>query len=258
MEPMGTPTGTQAVDRAARLLTEIVDASGSVTFSELAHRTGLAKSTTSRLLLALERNQLVRREGSGAYRAGELFVRHAWRSGREADLAQVAGGVLEHLAEATGETVNLGVAHRGHVEQIAQVDSRYLLGTTNWVGRAVPLHASALGKVLLASGCTELPPGRLERCTARTITSRVALARELAEVRRLGYAVTDEELEAALVAVAAPVYGSGGAVVAALSVSAPSNRLPPGQLSSVAAACTKEAAALSRLLGHRSAREGAA
>lgn len=258
MEPMATPTGTQAVDRAARLLTEIVDAKQAVTFSELASRTGLAKSTTSRLLLALERNQLVRREGSGAYRAGELFVRHAWRSGREADLAEVAEPVLGRLAETTGETVNLGVARRGRVEQIAQVDSRYLLGATNWVGRPVPLHASALGKVLLADGATELPAGRLERCTARTITSRAALARELAEVRRRGYAVTDEELEAGLVAVAAPVLGAGGGVVAAISVSAPVNRLSRRQLPAAAAACVKEAGALSRLLGHRSQREGAA
>jgi len=65
-----SPSGTQAVDRAARLLTEVVHAPGSVTFTELAATTGLAKSTTSRLLLALERNGLVQRDDHGRFRPG--------------------------------------------------------------------------------------------------------------------------------------------------------------------------------------------
>lgn len=257
MERMATPSGTQTVERAARLLTEIVDADDAVTFSELTQRTGLAKSTTSRLLLALERSHLVRRE-EGAYRAGDLFVRYAWRSGGDAALARLARPVLERLGSATGETVNLGVAHGGGVEQIAQVDSRYLLGATNWVGRRVPLHASALGKVLLAFGSAELPPGRLERCTPGTITSRALLQGELERVRRDGFAVTDEELEEGLVAIAAPVFGRDGAPLAALSVSAPVGRLTRHQVPAAAAACVGEAAALSGLIGRRSQREGAA
>jgi DNA-binding IclR family transcriptional regulator len=250
MEPMATPTGTQAVERAARLLTEIVDAGEAATFSELTQRTGLAKSTTSRLLLALERARLVRRE-EGAYRAGELFVRYAWRSSSDAGLARIAQPVLERLGATTGETVNLGVAHAGAVEQIAQVDSPHLLGTTNWVGRRVPLHASALGKVLLAFGGAELPPGHLERCTDRTITSRAALAVELEEVRHRGFGVTDEELEMGLIAIAAPVFRTSGSPLAALSVSAPASRLTKPELPAATAACVREAAALSHLLGHR-------
>lgn len=254
---MSQPTGAQAVERAARLLTEVVDAAEPVTFSELARRTGLAKSTTSRLLLALERASLVQRE-SGAYVPGEVFVRYLWRSGGEAGLAAVARPVLERLGEVTGETVNLGVGHHGVVDQIAQVDSRYLLGTTNWVGRAVPLHASALGKVLLAFGGAELPHGRLERCTPRTITNRAALGVELAEVRRRGYGETNEELELGLVAVAAPVFGSRGVPLAALSVSAPLSRLAERARAKVTAACVAEAAELSRLVGYRRGKEGAA
>jgi len=68
--------------------------------------------------------------------------------------------------------VNLGVERDGMVEQIAQVDSTYLIGGTNWLGRPVPLHCAALGKVLLAYGAAELPPGALERRTQPTITSR--------------------------------------------------------------------------------------
>src|SRR5262245_63233232 len=115
-----------------------------------------------------------------------MFVRFAWRGGAEAGLTEVAQRYLDQLGQVTGETVNLGVGRDGVVEQIAQVDSAYLIGATNWLGRAVPLHCSAIGKVLLAYGAAELPAGRLERRTDQTITSRAALAEELAAVREPG------------------------------------------------------------------------
>src|SRR6266704_2596055 len=251
---VSSPNGTQAVDRAARLLTEVVHAPGSVTFTELAAATGLAKSTTSRLLLALERNGLVRRDDAGRFRPGEMFVRFAWRGGAEAGLTEVAQAYLDQLGEATGETVNLGVGRDGMVEQIAQVDSGYLIGATNWLGRAVPLHCSAAGKVLLAYGAAKLPAGRLERCTEQSITSKAALEAELAAVLERGYAVIDGELEPGLVAVAAPVRRDGGAVVAALSVSGPGTRLTPPRIADVAAACMAQAHGLSAVLGHRAER----
>jgi IclR family acetate operon transcriptional repressor len=174
----------------------------------------------------------------------------------------VAQPFLDRLGDATGETINLGVASRGLVEQIAQVDSTYMIGGTNWVGLSVPLHCSALGKVLLAHDAAALPPGRLARRTGHTITSREALAADLAEVRRRGYAVTNEELEPGLVAVAAPVYRDGATVVAALSVSGPASRLPKTRIPQIAARCMTEANALSAVLGYQPARrqpkEGAA
>jgi IclR family transcriptional regulator, acetate operon repressor len=248
---VSTPSGTQAVDRAARLLTEVVHSPDAVTFTELAAATGLAKSTTSRLLFALERNGLVRRDDHGRFRPGEIFVRFAWRGGAEAGLTDVAQPFMGRLGELTGETINLGVEHDGLVEQIAQVDSAYVIGATNWLGRPVPLHCAALGKVLLAYGAAPLPPGRLERRTEQTVTSRAALTGDLAAVRARGYAITDGELEPGLVAVAAPVYRDGGAVVAALSVSGPATRLTPARLPGVAAQCVAQASALSAVLGHR-------
>ena len=248
---MTSPNGTQAVDRAAQLLIEVVHCQGPVTFTELTSSSGLAKSTTSRLLMALERNGLVQRDSRGGFRPGEVFVSYAWRSGAEAGLITVAQPFLDRLGEATGETINLGVASRGMVEQIAQVDSTYLIGGTNWVGLSVPLHCAAVGKVLLAYDAAELPPGRLIRRTGHTITSREALAADLAEVRRRGYAVTNEELEPGLVAVAAPVYRQGATVVAALSVSGPATRLTRACISAVGIRCMAEANALSAVLGYR-------
>jgi DNA-binding IclR family transcriptional regulator len=246
---MSNQNGTQAVDRAARLLAEVVHSADPMTFTELSAITGLAKSTTSRLLLALERNGLVRRDDHGRFLPGEMFVSFAWRGGAEAGLVAVAQPFLDRLGKATGETINLGVSSNGMVEQIAQVDSTYLIGGTNWVGMSVPLHCSALGKVLLAYGTAQLD--KLERRTAKTIVTEAALRAELAGVRARGYAVTDEELEPGLVAVAAPIYGYDGSVVAALSVSGPASRMARDGLAAAASQCTEEAAGLSAVLGYR-------
>jgi len=246
-----SPTGTQAVDRAAQLLIEVARHRDPVSFTELIAASGLAKSTTSRLLTALERNGLVRRDLTGRFSPGEVFVSYAWRGGAEADLVSVAQPVLAELGEETGETINLGVAKdAGLVEQIAQVDSKYLIGGTNWVGLTVPLHCAALGKVLLAFGAAELPEGRLEQRTDRTVTSRAVLAEDLAAVRERGYAVTIEELEPGLIAVAAPVFADGGIVVGALSVSGPASRLTGAAIPLTARSCMAAARSLSALLGH--------
>src|SRR5487761_1703317 len=232
---MSNQNGTQAVDRAARLLTEGGHAPDPMTITGLSAATGLAKSTTSRRLHALERNGLVRRDDHGRFLPGEMFVSFAWRGGAEAGLVAVAQPFLEKLGKATGETVNLGVTSNGMVEQIAQVDSTYMIGGTNWVGLSVPLHCSALGKVLLAFGAAHLPPaGQLDRRTEQTTTTEAELKSDLATVRARGYAVTEEELEPGLIAVATPIRGYDGTVVAALSVSAPTNRLSKDAVAAVA------------------------
>jgi DNA-binding IclR family transcriptional regulator len=288
------------------LLAQVVRGKEPVSFTELTAACGLAKSTTSRLLMALERHQLVRRDGDGRFWPGELFVRYAWRGTAGGDLVAVAQPFLARLGEQTSETINLGIAvaaggsggsspragsgadgasRAGRdsaagpasagaaaraggggagsgvggnaaggiagdmiVQQIAQVDSRYMIGGTNWVGLAVPMHCSALGKVLLAFGAATMPCEPFEARTARTITTRAALETELAMVRASGYAVTDEELEPGLAAVAAPVFAGGLSAIAAISVSAPAARLTSDLIPATAAKCVRVADALSAML----------
>src|SRR5690349_13908241 len=116
---MSNQSGTQAVDRAARLLSEVVHSADPMTFTGLSAATGLAKSTTSRLLLALERNGLVRRDDHGRFLPGEMFVSFAWRGGAEAGLVAVAPPCLVRLGKATGENINRSVAAGARVEEIA-------------------------------------------------------------------------------------------------------------------------------------------
>jgi DNA-binding IclR family transcriptional regulator len=111
------------------------------------------------------------------------------------------------------------------VVQVAQVDSRYLLGTRDWTQVDVPTHTSALGKVFIAWNGLELPDAELVRLTPKTITSRAGLQRDAAATRTRGYAFTIDELEDGLTGVAAPVRGARGNVVAALGISGPTSRL---------------------------------
>jgi IclR family acetate operon transcriptional repressor len=241
-------SGTQAVDRAAELLSLVVGSSGAPQFSDLVAGTGLPKSTASRLLQALERHHLLYRDDQGGYSPGALFVGYTARHDPVDQLARLAGPGLQDLNARTGETVNLAVAHGTAVVQVAQIDATFVLGVTNWVGVDVPAHCSALGKVCYAYGALAIP-GRLARRTDRTITSARELREQLAEVQRCGYATTHGELEVGLDGIAAPVLGPGGEFVAALGVSGPTERIGP-QLGHLAELLINQAAELSSMLGH--------
>lgn len=232
---MAGPVGTQAVDRAAAVLTAVLGSTDPVTFADLVARTGLPKSTVSRLTTSLERNGLLQRTASGAWQPGTAITDYALSVRPEDDLLRIAQPFLDALGELTGETVNLAVPLAGEVRQIAQVDSTYLLGAVNWLDRPVPFHCSALGRVFLANG-TPLPPGRLPKLTECTITSRAELAAALERVRSEGVAIVDSELEPGLVAVAAPIRSADNTVVAAVAVSGPSVRLTAAELPAIARA----------------------
>jgi DNA-binding IclR family transcriptional regulator len=247
---------TRAVDRANALLTLVVESSTPRTFTSLVDELGLAKSTTSRLLQALERSRLVQRDRSGAFRPGVLFSVYAARPSALHDLAELARPTLERLGELSDETANLSVSRGSEMVQIAQVDSRYVVGATNWVGVDVPSHCTAAGKVLLAYRTLELPSGDLERRTAHSPVDRAQLEHVLAEVRRRGWAVSLDELEIGLAAVAAPLRAVDGTVVAAIAVSGPTARINDRGITALGDLLVTEARKLSANLGHHPVKEG--
>jgi DNA-binding IclR family transcriptional regulator len=247
--------GTQAVDRAAHLLRRVVQAERPVSFTALVGDSGLSRSTTSRLLAALEANHLVERDASGAYSSGALFAVYAARHDRWSDVARLAQPIMSRVSADTNETVNLGIPRGDTVVQIAQIDSTYVLGARDWMHVTVPAHCSALGKVLYAHAALPMPEGPLHRPTPHALPDADALRREAAEIRRLGYALTREELEIGLDAAAAPVRGADGVVVAALGVSGPSARLGTN-LDDIGKLLVRHGDELSQLLRHRTTTKG--
>lgn len=219
--------GTQSIDRAAALLAFVIDAPAPVSFTDVVDHSGMARSTVSRLLTSLQDNGLLERMPDSRYRGGPLFAAYAARFDRTEALAAAATPTLERIGEETGETVNLGLPSGNRVVHAAQVDARYVLGAANWVDIDVPIHCSALGKVLCAFGPLTLPPGTVTRCSDGVVLSEEALAEEAALIRTRGYAVTQGDFELGLDAVAAPVRGQGGVVLAAIGISGPAVRVTP-------------------------------
>ncbi|GAA1855115.1 IclR family transcriptional regulator [Brevibacterium marinum] len=217
--------GTQSIDRAAEILSLVVKADDAISYTEVVESTELARSTVSRLLSALERNGLVERDADGLYRGGALFATYASRFDRVETLVSAADPTLQRLSEETGETVNLAMPSSTGVVQVAQVDSTFVLGATNWVDVEVPPHCSALGKIMYAFDIIPIPTGRLERRTPHSLGSRKELMDNLAEVRERGYAIVHEEFEEGLDALAAPVFGMDDRVVAAVGISGPTMRI---------------------------------
>lgn len=241
----------QSADKALAILAAFDDDRPDLGVSELAGELGMHKSTVSRLLAALERRGLVRRQGE-RFAPGPELARLGALAVRGLTLVGAARPPLELLAERTGETVNLAVRDGERALNVLQVDAAHFVGVTDWTGRAAPLHASANGKALLAFGDARAT-GRLTRLTPRTIVDRTGLRAELERTRSVGFAVAVEELELGLHAVAAPVFDATGSCVAAVSVSGPAYRLTEIRLSEVGALCAAAAAEVSARLGFQKA-----
>jgi IclR family acetate operon transcriptional repressor len=249
--------GTQSIDRAAQVLVHVLETEEPPTVGGLSTRLGLPKSTASRLVGALERQGLIQRDGGGGQLVpGTVLQRYARRETGDAELVERASEALGRLAQASGETINIGVPSLGAVELVDQRDSRHFLGSPNWVGRRVPAHGSALGKVFYAYGALPVPDGPLEPLAPHTVPSADELG--LDDVRAHGYAIAVEELEPGLWAVAAPVRDASGAVVAALSVAGPTVRLRRGLLPRLGRLLVTEGRSLSAQLGYDDRKRGAA
>jgi DNA-binding IclR family transcriptional regulator len=243
----------QSVDRAVTIL-EILARDGEAGVTEVARELGVHKSTASRLLAALDRRELVTQDVvRGRYRLGVGLVRLAGAAGRGLDLVQESRPVCRALAQEVGETVNLAILSGRDALYLDQVAGPAALSPHNWAGQRIPLHATSDGKVLLAylpeaelADCLAPP---LARFTERTITAAADFPSLLAEVRRHGYATAVEELEAGLTAVAAPVRNAEGAVIASISASGPTFRIPADRIPGLASAVRRAAAEVSRRLG---------
>jgi len=231
--------GTAAIDRGADLLVRVLESEEPVALTDLASAAGLPKSTASRLISALERRGLIEQDGErGRLRPGPAILRVAERGMLERNIIELARPALDALADATGETINLAVPAPEGVEHVAQVDSSHFLGAGQWLGRSVGYEHSANGKVFAAFG--RAPDG----------AAGATAARELDAVRRDGFATSIDELEVGLSAMAAPVRGARGEVIAALSISGPTLRMTPARIGELEPILTLEAGKLSRRLGH--------
>jgi IclR family acetate operon transcriptional repressor len=219
----------RSVERAIAIL-DLLAHGGWRSGADVARELRVHRSTALRLLGTLERHGMVERDQRTArYRLGRRLPQLASVVTGEFDLRYVARPVCEQLAAAAGETATLDVLVGDVIVPIEQATASTSVVSVNWLGRRTPVHCTASGKAIAAFG-PEAVRARLlalplDRVTPHTITDRAELEAQLEEARSSGFARTHEELEVGLDAIAAPVFGADGEVVAALDVSGPSHRL---------------------------------
>src|SRR6266481_2555560 len=246
-------SSVQSVDRAVAIL-EILARDGEAGVTEVARELDVHKSTASRLLAALDRRELVTQDAArGKFRLGVGIVRLAGAASARLDVMQESRPVCRALAQQVGETVNLAILSGCDALYLDQAAGPAALSPHNWAGQRIPLHATSDGKILLAYlpdaefAAYLTPP--LARFTDRTVTAMAEFPALLAEVRRRGFATAVDELEAGLTAIAAPVRNAEGTVLASISASGPSFRIPAGRIPALAAAVRGAADEASRRLG---------
>lgn len=248
-----TGTGLQSVDRALHVL-ELLAGWGLAGVSEIADEIGVHKSTAFRLLSALEARELVEQTRErGKYRLGFGIVRLAGRVNVQLDLTEQARPLTEQIAISLGESINVAVLREHFAVNVVQSQGQASVVSQNWVGQLTPLHATSSGKVLLAYLPVDeqkpLLARQLDRFTTHTHTDADVLRKELDAVLLQGYASSYGEYELGLNAVAVPVFGVEGQMIAALSVSGPDYRFNRERIADTMASLQATATELSRRMG---------
>lgn len=235
----------QSLARGLKILNLLGQNQDGASITELAEFLGVDKGSASRLVSTLARYGYAEKdEVSRRYHLGSQVVSLSRSVLTRLPLREVAKPYLRQLMERTGECAHLAVASQGKVLYIDQVESPATLRVNAQVGQMNPLHCTALGKVLLASGQAEIPP-ELESFTARTITDRETLLRHLELVRKQGYALDDEEFDPGVRCIAAPVSDYRSRVVGSIGISGPATRMALERLPELAAVVSEIAKALS-------------
>jgi DNA-binding IclR family transcriptional regulator len=199
-------------------------------FAELGRRTGLAKATLHRTLAELVEHRLLERP-DGRYRLSGLVFELGMRAAVERTLLEVAAPFLEDLYERTHETVHLGVREAGDVVYVAKTGGHRQVDAPSRLGGRMPLHATAIGKVLLAHAPSEVREqvlrSPLPRRTPRTVVNVEVLRRQLDRARETGVALEHEESAVGVTCLAAVVTDGAGGAHAAVSVTGPVHRFEP-------------------------------
>lgn len=240
--------------RTFSVLEALVDGAPQTTLGQIAQRSGLPKPTVHRILTSLVQLGFARSGGDGSYLLGSQALRLAGRVLSSVDYGGHTRPALRGLQEHTAETIHFAILSGTHATYVEKLEGRRPYRMASRVGMDLPLHSTAIGKAILA----HLAPDEraamirrldLVRLTSHTITDREQLEAELANIRREGYAVDEEENEEGIRCVGAPVFARGGRVIGALSVSAPAFQLSPSEARQLAGHLIVAAGEVSLSLG---------
>jgi len=264
-KPVGRPASSgksggghsQSLVRGLNILEGLAAAPGGLGLSDIAQIVGLAPSTTHRLLQALHKQGYIIQDaelglwkiGVKTFQVGNTFL-------EARDFVASARPYLRQLTRDSGETANLAIRDEGMAVFLAQSESPQMMRMITRLGSRAPLHASGVGKALLAW----LPEREIERIlqsrglnrvTENTLDTPARLRESLATIRRQGYACDREEHAIGLNCVAASLHDQDGLPLAAISVSGPVARIPEMRLVELGGLISRAAREISEQLGGR-------
>jgi IclR family pca regulon transcriptional regulator len=219
----------QSLDRGLAVIRAFGPERERLSLSEVARATGLTRAAARRFLLTLVKLGYVRSDGREfSLRPRVLELGYAYLSGLA--MPEIAAPHLEELVAKLRESSSISVLDGHHIVYVARVPTKRIMTVAISVGTRFPAFATSMGRVMLAAMSDEeldryLREATFEPLTANTVTDPGRLKEIVREVARLGYSIVDQELEEGLRAIAAPIHGSGGGVIAAINVSAHASRV---------------------------------
>lgn len=241
------PQGAQAALRAIRLLKLFTPERPEMSLSELSRGSGLNKTTTHRLLRALQSESLIERNAAtSAYSLGPGLMALGVQALASSDLRRRVRPLLKALAKSSGETATLEVPIGDSMLILDEVAGNHVINAVGNVGTRWPLHATSTGKAFLAfddQGVERLG-SPLKALTARTLVDKESFAPQFIEIRRRGYAVSVDELEEGYTAVATIIRGALGDVQGTLCIGGPTQRLNAARRAELGASLCEVAARL--------------
>jgi DNA-binding IclR family transcriptional regulator len=247
MKETRPPQGAQAALRALRLLKLFTIERPEMSLAEISQRSGLNKTTTHRLLRALQSESLIDRNSvTNGYSLGAGLMALGVQALASSDLRRRVRPLLKTLAQESGETATLEVPVENSMLILDEVTGGHVLATAGNIGTRWPIHATSTGKAWIAFDRfgMDLIADRLESFTARTLTSKEQIEPQISDIRRRGYAITVDELEDGFTAVGTVIRGALGDVEGAVSICGPTQRFSAARLAELGTSLCKAAARL--------------
>ncbi len=248
----------QSVDRALQILDLFDDQNKEMKITDISARTGLNKSTLHALLKTLQaRGYIDQNDDNGRYRLGMKLVERGNFVISSIDIRTVCNRFLVDLSTKTGQTTHLGILDAGHGVYIDKVEGQAAIITYSRIGRQLPLHCTAMGKVLVAFQDEQARERILEDysydpMTPRTITGEDAFLQEIATVREQGYAIDEQEHVKGVRCAAVPIFDHKGKITAAISLSTLTSIVNNRDFERYIGLLNSIGSEISVLIGHRS------
>jgi IclR family transcriptional regulator, KDG regulon repressor len=241
----------QSLARGLQIVDKVVQAGRGVGNTEIAGALDIDKSSASRMVKTLVSYGYLQPEpGTRRYVTGKRLLQIGWQMMNMLPLRQTARPYLEWLVKVTSECSHTAVYAEGKALVIDDVETANTLRVAGQTGRMIPLHCTAVGKVLLAF--SDIPtPQTLSHHTTRTITDPDQLQTHLTQIRQNGYALDDEEYDEGIRCIAAPVYSYLGLAIATIGISGPAVRMTETCIREFSETVKQAASELSAAMGYK-------